>query len=335
MAAEWDSGGSDAGGDRIRFSETSASATADAHDIDPDAANYAAGNDPDIAYRNQGRADSPNGWGSQAKADGYPDGGEHDPGGYADGAAEDEQPHEDRYDNGAPDLWGDTDPDAAIYAELDSYAAGNPDRQQDSNREDKPEASPDADQRGQDQPAQENAEQTASPEQQQFNALKAENASVKQGLANANQQIADLKATRDEQATRIDHIEQFLADSKKNPADSSAADHGGDKIATSADHQKTQDAASAERGRAMAEREASHERKDAKEAERSRWRRVTSSESLGLIGTLGGAAQTVGEFAVHASPEGMLGLGLTALGVAQVLRARAEKKAESKGKGQA
>jgi hypothetical protein len=43
----------------------------------------------------------------------------------------------------------------------------------------------------------------------------------------------------------------------------------------------------------------------------------------------------VGGFAVHATPEGMLGLGLTAVGVAQVLRARAEKKAESKGKGQA
>jgi hypothetical protein len=42
----------------------------------------------------------------------------------------------------------------------------------------------------------------------------------------------------------------------------------------------------------------------------------------------------VGEFAVHASPQGTLGVGLTAVGVAQVIRARAEKKAESKGKGQ-
>jgi hypothetical protein len=312
VAADSDSNGTDASTDTVK---TSATATVDAYDIDPDAANYAAGNDPDTAYRNQGRADGPNGWGSQGEA-----------GNYADGADEHDQSHEDRYDNDTPDLWGDTDPDAAVYAELDSHAADNPDGRQDSDREDKPEATPDADQPGQAQHAQENAEHTASPDQQRISALEAEKASVNQRLADADQKIAELeaklKATKDEQATRMDRFEQLLADSKKNPADSRAADHGAD-------------AASAQRGKAMAEREASHERKDAKEAERSRWRRVTSSDTLSLIGALGSATLTAEEFAVHASPEGMFGLGLTALGVAQVLRARAEKKAERKGKGQA
>jgi hypothetical protein len=40
----------------------------------------------------------------------------------------------------------------------------------------------------------------------------------------------------------------------------------------------------------------------------------------------------MGDLAVHATPDGMIGLGLTAIGVAQILRARAEKKAEGKGK---
>jgi hypothetical protein len=193
VAADRDSSGTDT----VKISETSTAATADADDIDPDAANYAAGNDPDTAYRNQGRADSPNGWGSQTEADGYPENNEHDPGDYADGADEHDQPHEDRYDNDKPDLWGDTDPDAAIYAELDSHAAGNPDGRQDSDREDKP--------------AQENA-------------------SLKQSLADANQEIADLKAElKAAKNKQADLIEQPPAGvDKYQDKETGTPDHGAD-----------------------------------------------------------------------------------------------------------
>lgn len=102
-----------------------------------------------------------------------------------------------------------------------------------------------------------------------------------------------------------------------------------------ADQQQGNDVASAQRSAVMAEHENSAERWDAKEGRDHGWRRVSSSASLGLIGTVGGAAQTVGEFAAHATPEGAIGLVLTAVGVAQVFRARAEKRAEGKGKRQA
>jgi len=319
VAADWDSSSTDAGADTTKISETSASATADAYDIDPDAANYAAGNDPDTAYRNQGRADSPNGWGSQANTDGYPDGDGHDPGSDADGADEHDQPREDRYDNDTPDLWGDTDPDAALYADLDSHAASSPDSRQDNDGHDKPEPSPDPDSPSQDQRAEENAEQTASPEQQRISALKAENASAQQRIADADQKIAELEAKNDEQAARLDRIEQFIADSKKNPADSSAADHGGDKIAASSDHQTAQDTA-------ISEHKASGETRDARDADNTRWRRITSAENVGVASTVLGAADTVAQFAMHATSEGIVGLGAMVLGVAAVGLAKLEKK---------
>jgi hypothetical protein len=339
VVADWDSSGTDAGTDTIEISKTSTADTADAYDVDPDTENYAAGNDPDIACRNQGRPDSPNGWGSNASADGHQENdgyvqGDH----YAEGTGEHDEPREDAYDGDTADLWGDTDPDAANYADLDGIGTGSLDGRQDSVREDEPDASPDADQPGQDQHVEGNAERTLSPEQQRVNALEADNADAKQQIAEANQKIAELEAKNDEQATqlneqgaqlneqaaRLDRIEQLLAGSEKNPDDANVQERG-DKSVTSADQQRSQDGS-------ISERENSDERKGTKEAERSRWRRVTSSESLGLVNTFGGAVQTVGEFAVHATPEGMVGLGLTAVGVAQLLRARAEKKAERKGK---
>jgi hypothetical protein len=310
VAADWDSSGSDAGADTIRFSETSATT----YDIDPDAANYAAGNDPDTAYRNQGGTDSPNGWGSHAGLDDHQ---END--GYADGADEHDQPREERYDNDTPDLWGDTDPDSALYADLDAKGTGSPDGRQDSDREDRPEANPDADQSSLEQYAEENAEQTASPEQQRISALETENASAQQRIADADQKIAELEAKNDEQAARLDRIEQFIADSKKNPADSSAADHGGDKIAASSDHQTAQDTA-------ISEHKASGETRDARDADNTRWRRITSAENVGVASTVLGAADTVAQFAMHATPEGIVGLGAMVLGVTAVGLAKLEKK---------
>jgi hypothetical protein len=78
----------------------------------------------------------------------------------------------------------------------------------------------------------------------------------------------------------------------------------------------------------MAEHKNSAERRDADDEKDHGWRRAASSDSLGMIGAFGGAAQAIGEFAAHASPEGGIGVVLTALSVAHALKVRAEKKAE-------
>ena len=88
---DWDGSGSDAGADTIEVSEISTVTAEDAYDADPDAQNYAAGLDPDIAYRNQGRADSPNGWGSSANADASQENSGYVEEDYADGTGEHEE----------------------------------------------------------------------------------------------------------------------------------------------------------------------------------------------------------------------------------------------------
>jgi hypothetical protein len=353
VAADWDSGGSDTGTDTIKISETRTASSADAYDIDPDAENYAAGNDPDIAYRNQGRADSPNGWASHPGADGYQENDGHLQGDYGEGIGDHDEPQEDGYDDGPPDLWGDTDPDAANYADLDRIGTGSPDRQQ-SPREDRSETDHDADtdarQPGQDQPAHADADQAPpperrtsepeadqldraepaaadtgerlSPEQQRINALEAENADTKQRMADleeknadASQQIADLKAVKDEQAIRLDRIEQLLASADLRAGDAGAADRGADE----SDATRHQDAS-------LDERAGTRQGNDAKRDEQTRWRRAVSSDNVGIAGTLVGAADTVAQFAMHATPEGMVGLGAMALGLASVGLAKAEKR---------
>ena len=51
MAAEWDHGGYDGNPDTVEITEHNAAATNDAYDVDPDAENYAAGNNTEAAYR--------------------------------------------------------------------------------------------------------------------------------------------------------------------------------------------------------------------------------------------------------------------------------------------
>jgi hypothetical protein len=97
----------------------------DGYDIDPDAANYAAGNDPETAWRNQGRRDGPTGLG-------YPDGtGQHDESPDRPSAVEQPpgSPDSQRYPNGV--TAADTDPryyDGDIRAAL--AADTTPTRQQ-------------------------------------------------------------------------------------------------------------------------------------------------------------------------------------------------------------
>ncbi|HZR47969.1 MAG TPA: hypothetical protein VFB06_00460 [Streptosporangiaceae bacterium] len=326
MAADWDTNSYATSADTVKLDETRAgSDSRDAYDIDPDTENYADGNDPETAYQNQGRPDSPNGLSSYASDVHYEE--------YGEARGDEAEPADANADKAGetPDRWDDdTYPDAANYADLDDPDTGTLDAQ-DGLRQDEPATATgqaaDADQQDQSHQAKEHPERAPSPEQQRINALEAENTDARRQLAAANQKITNLEAKNDEraaqldeQAGRLDRIEQLLA---------------ADRPAASLEQQTTQDTASALRGAAMASREASGERQDTKEAERSRWRRATSSESLGLIGTFGSAAEAIGEFAAHATPEGTIGLGLTAIGLAQVIRARVEKKAETKGKRQA
>jgi hypothetical protein len=345
VAADWDSGGSDAGADTIRISETSATA----YDVDPDAANYAAGNDPDTAYRNQGRADSPNGWGSQARLDEHQ---ENDD--YAEGAGEYDESQEDAHDD-ALDLWGDTDPDAANYTYLDDIGTGSPNRQQDL-YEGQPETDrdPDADvgQPRPDEPAQADAdraspadERTSEPkasqldqtesaaadtserpsaEQQRIDALEAERADAKQEvvalkgeLAEARQQIADLKAelkaVKDEEATRLEQLP--AGTDGYQDGETNTTDHGTDKPHGSRD----QDAF-------LSERIATDQRADTKDDVRAWWRRTASAENVGAVSTLLGAA----DLAMHGVPGLAVALGATAIGVASWGQAKIEKHRKGK-----
>jgi hypothetical protein len=88
--------------DYVRYRE-SGTYPADDYDTDPDLENYARGNDPRTAWRNQGRSDGPNGWDSYRRED-----------------------HADRDGTSEPgDMWGDTYPDdAADYADTGTAATG-------------------------------------------------------------------------------------------------------------------------------------------------------------------------------------------------------------------
>jgi hypothetical protein len=321
MAADWDSGGYGGGGDTVKISETHTSdAGLDAYDVDPDAENYAAGNDPETAYQNQGRPDSPNGLGRYTSQDAYQ---ENEHAEYetelGDENAETQQAS---HTSQTFDMWGDADPDAANYADLDGIGTSSPDAKDGPDKDERaPDRSTaaDASQPDQDQPAERNVEETQPPEQQRISALEAENADARQQLAYANPKIAELEAKNDDQAARLDRIEQFLADSHQNQADAGAQEHGGDKPAASADHQTAQDVA-------ISEHKTTPESRDVRDAEGPRWRRMSSAENVGLASTALSAADTVAQFTMHATPEGVVGLGAMVLGVASVGLAKLEKK---------
>jgi uncharacterized coiled-coil protein SlyX len=370
---------------------TTPAGTADAWDTDPDEQNYANGNNPEIAWRNQGNPDSPNGWGHTTDTSTQ----------HGDTADQAGQPADTAGSGEQADSWGE-DPDLQNYPHWDQTTPdlGIPETAADGQVDasaDQPESgyntldastsqSPDHGAGVQEQP--ENTAAT-SPEQQRTGNPEADNADSRQQIADANQKINDLEtkyteasqkvtdlearnaelearyaessqkvanlearcaelegryaessqriteleAKNDEQATqlgeqgtRLDRIEQLLAGPEKTQ-DSGVLDHG-DTSPASASEQQAQDAA-------RADKQSSAERRDMADAKGYSWKRATSSEGLGLIATFGGAAQTLGEFAAHATPEGAAGLVVTAFGVAHVIKARREKNAERKGKGQA
>jgi hypothetical protein len=152
---------------------------------------------------------------------------------------------------------------------------------------------------------------------ERIGALEAENADLKQ-------QLADLRAEKDGQAARLNRIEQLLAATDRHPS----ADGDQDKTEPHDALAEAQDLESP----GIAAREDVRSGADTKDDKPARWRRIASSENIGLAGTVVGAADTVAQFAMHATPEGMVGLSATVLGVAATLMSMAEKHKDGKEK---
>lgn len=308
MPAEWDNGGYDGNADSATISETRIAAgdSSDAYDVDPDVENYAAGNSPETAYRNQGNPDGPNGWSRFVSERAHEETGEGD---YEDGADQHTELDETHGASEAPDLWGDIHPDAANYPDLHGLGAAGPEeRESPDHRESEPDRDGGADigQPDQDESAKEATERDLSPEQQRISALEAQIADMKAEYdARFEQQLADQKADKDAQSARIDRIEhQHIAE----------------------------DAAHAARSAAITEHEDTRPGAVAKEAENTRWRRVVSAGNAEMTSAVLGVADTLTQFATHASPEGILTLGAAAFGLAAVGLAKAEEKRKEKRK---
>jgi len=224
VAAEWDHGGYDGNADSATISETRVAAgdRSDAYDVDPDVENYAAGNSPETAYRNQGNPDGPNGWNRFASEGAHAETGEADYGG---GGDQHTELDETRGAGEAPDPWGDIHPDAANYPDLDGQGTASPEEREGSDhREPEPDRDDgrDTGQPDQAEPTKKETRRDLSPEQQRISALEAENADVRQKLADLE---AKQKADNTAQSTRMDHLEQLLARSGQRPDGAGAREH--------------------------------------------------------------------------------------------------------------
>jgi hypothetical protein len=160
--------------------------------------------------------------------------------------------------------------------------------------------------------------ETRESDTERISALEAEN-------AGAQQRIADLEARNDEQAAHLERIEQLLAAADRQPVTDGIQGEEGhrDVPATRQDLESP----------GIAAREDVRSGADTKDDKPARWRRIASSENIGLAGTVVGAADTVAQFVMHATPEGMVGLSATVLGVAATLMSMAEKHKDGKEKG--
>lgn len=204
MAADQDTGGhDDDGADTTTISEMRASnAAPDTPGVDPDTENYASGNDPETAYRNQGRPDGPNSWASYNGKDNSS----------IDGSVQNADEQTEQQDASGVsqlgDLWGAADPDAANYADLDSITGREDNLQQQDPSADSAAASGSPDLA---EPAEVGIEQapsterTPSPGQERITALEAERDQAMQKIAGLESSYTELKA---ELGARLDRLEQ-------------------------------------------------------------------------------------------------------------------------------
>jgi hypothetical protein len=324
MAADWDSS---SGADAVTISETSAgTGDHDAGDTDPDLANYDSGNDPDTAYRTQGTSDSPDRLGNVVGED--PDENQLEYGDHADEYGELPETSE---SGDLLDMWGDTDPDAANYADLDSIGTGSPDRD-----DAQPDHDADADRQEQVQQADPGAEHARTPELERIDALEAENADSRQQLADANQRIAgleaELKAVKDEQSARFDRLEQLVASSQRPPENTMASDQAPDGPGVTVEQHEAADSSTGKHLSEITGKNNGDKQVDSYDARNTRWRHLASTENVGLAGAVVSATDVVAQFAMHASAEGIIGLTGAAIGVAAAYMAKWDRKKEEKKK---
>jgi hypothetical protein len=163
-----------------------------------------------------------------------------------------------------------------------------------------------------------------SPEADRLKALEAENDAARQKIADLEAKLADqeagLKAVKEEQAARLDRIEQQLAGADRQPEGTGSPEHGADQPGAMRDPDAKSPTIAERKGTIQ---ENSLERAEVTKA--SPWRAVVSGENVGVAGTLVGAADTVAQFAMHATPEGVVGLSAMVLGLASLGLARVEK----------
>jgi len=342
MAADWDSSsGADVHADVVTVGETGASTgDYDVGDIDPDLANYDGGNDPDTAYRTQGTPDSPDRLDNVAGED-LDDRNELAYGDHADEYGELPQTG----DSGRlVDMWGDTDPDAANYTDLDHIGTGSPDRH-DAQPSDDPDGHQDRVQQ-----ADPSAEHARTPERERIGALEAENADSRQQLADANQKIAgleadntdssqriagleaELKAVKDEQGARLDRLEQLVASSQRPQENPMAHGQASDRPGVTVEQHEAPDSSTGKHLSEITGKNNGDKQVDGYDSRNTRWRHLASTENVGLAGAVVSATDVVAQFAMHASPEGIVGLTGAAIGVAAAYMAKWDRKKEEKKK---
>lgn len=160
------------------------------------------------------------------------------------------------------------------------------------------------------------ASKPLSPEAAQLKELQAENAQARQKIAELE---AKLEAKSEEQAARLDRIEQMLARTDR-PAEDTSAEASAEDEPTASQGQDV----------SRSSHKGSDQESNLNDAERSRWRRAITAENVGAAGTLVSATETITQFAMHATPDGIVGLATTLLGLAAVGLAKTEKNRKGK-----
>jgi hypothetical protein len=345
---------------------TTPAGTADAWDTDPDEQNYANGNNPEIAWRNQGNPDSPNGWGQPADTSTR----------YGDTADQSGRPADTAGSGEQADSWGE-DPDLQNYPHWDQTSEperGTPQTAPGSQADvgQSPDHSGDYQAPDGDTSATEQPESPAvSADQQRIGNLETDNADAKQRITDlearnseleaknteANEKIADLETKSTEADQKITDLEARNAELEAKNAELEAkTDEQGARLDEQAarmnrleqllagpeknpdnanipDHGDTAISPDHQQGQdaATAEHETGDVDIDRSDAGDHRWRRVVSSGGFEIASAAVGAAGTVSDFAMHPTPVGVTGVAATAFGLGALGLKRLEQRRKGKG----
>lgn len=165
-----------------------------------------------------------------------------------------------------------------------------------------------------------------------FEAQKAEAESLRSENQELRQKVDDLEARveggQSEQRGPVDRE----SDSEQQP-DVSGGEQRADRIqhgVTEVEHGSDDPEISQDQGDALGGYEGTEQKAETKKAELTRWRRLMTSENINAAGTVGGAVNTAAMFATHATPDGMVSLGLTILGLTGLAVSKIEKHRKDK-----